>query len=399
MKKILILGYGLTGKAVESFMKNKGYDVDILSDVASESTIKLEDVKKEDYYFSVRSPGVSVFSPIYKYVKKLKIKMISEIELAYKFLPNKVKLIGVTGSNGKTTTVELITKVLSKKYNVYKAGNIGLPFISLIDRLKAKDVVVLELSSFQLENIDKFHLDIAVLTSLSPNHLDSVYTLSYYYNSKLNIIKNIGDNDYFLTFLKQKNIKKLLMKQKQITDLSSYKPKIRKKKLLLKGKHNIDNIKVAYFIGKIMKVNEQDIKEAIYNFHPLPHRQEIVLKYNKCLFINDSKATSVDATLKALKVYRHKVILIIGGKDKNLDYSVLEKYHPYVYGEIKDKVHSKKKFETLDEVMKDIFDNLKGKKTILFSPGCSSYDQFKNYQERGNYFKKLCKEYVDERKS
>ncbi len=397
MKKILILGYGLTGKAVESFLKKKHYQYEILTEKEDESTIELEKIKKEDFEFVIRSPGISVFSSFYQYLQKEEIPMISEIEFAYRYLPKNVKLIGVTGSNGKTTTVELLTAVLKEKYTVYKAGNIGIPFISIIDLLKSGDIVVLELSSFQLENIQKLHLDIAVLTSLTPNHLDSVYDLEYYYKSKLNIFKNQNENDFSLTFFNNREIKKVVDRKHHYIDLSSYKPRIRKHKLLLKGKHNYENVKVVCFIASVLKVKIKKVRKVLYNFTPLEHRLENVLTYQKVLFVNDSKSTSVAATLKALKVYHKKVVLIIGGKDKHLDYTVLEKYQPYVYGEIKNKINSEKKFDTLDEVMKDVFLHLKGKKVVLFSPATSSYDQFSNYQERGNYFKKLCKENVNER--
>jgi len=397
MKKFLLLGYGLTNKAVEQFLIKKGYEVKVISDNEKESTISIDDVKKEEYYCVVRSPGVSVHSKTYKYLKKMRMKMISEIELAYRFLNKKVTLIGVTGSNGKTTTVELICSVLSSRYQVYKAGNIGIPFISILDKLQDGDMVVLELSSFQLEDIDKLHLNVSIITSLCPNHLDSVYNLSYYYNSKLNILQNRKKDDLFLTFLDNKEIDKALINKKDVIDLSKYKIKIRKSKLLLKGNHNLNNIKVAYYLGEYFQIERKEIEDSIYNFNPLPHRLEIVGKCGKCLFINDSKATSVEATLTSLKVFKHKVLLIVGGKDKNLDYSKLEKYHPYVFGQIKDKIKTPYKYQNLQEVMKAVFANLKGVRTVLFSPATSSYDQFKNYEERGNVFKKICKEHLDEK--
>lgn len=398
MKKILILGYGVTGKATEKFLQSKNYLYEILTENKKESTIELEQISKEDFSLIIRSPGISVFSPFYKYLQKMEIPMVSEIEFAYQHLPKNVKLIGVTGSNGKTTTVELITSVLKEKYTVYKAGNIGIPFISLLNKLKEGDIVVLELSSFQLENIQKLHLDVAILTSLTPNHLDSVYDLEYYYQSKLNIFKNQQKDDYSLTFLDNPEIKKVIDKTHQYINLSKYKPRIKKHKLLLKGKHNYNNVKVAYFIGILFKVEIKKIRKVLYNFSPLPHRLETVMTYQNVLFVNDSKSTSIEATLKALQVYHHKVILIVGGKDKNLDYSILEKYQPYVYGQIKDKIYTKKKFDTLEEVMEDVFLHLKGKKVVLFSPSTSSYDQFNNYRERGEYFKLLCKEKINERK-
>jgi len=351
------------------------------------------DFTKYDYI--VRSPGLSILNPYIKYLKDNNIKLINEMELAYILSNKKGYYIGVTGSNGKSTTVSLLYECIKKQTNnVLLAGNIGMPLISMLNKINNYTIVILEMSSFQLEDMHEFKLDIACILNLSANHLDNVPSLEYYYNSKFNIINLQTNNDYLIIDKKDEEIvsriNKLNIKSK-IIDYSNTSLNIQN--LKLKGEHNQKNIKVVITILKILGFDVDSF--TIKQFKPLEYHLEE--KYiNDILVVNDSKSTSAESLKKAIDTYLDKnIVLIFGGKNKGGDFNFLNDYKlkkKICFGKLSEEIQNINldyKNYQLDECVNYALTNLRENDVLLFSCGCSSFDLFSNYKERGKYFNKL----------
>lgn len=422
-KKIGILGAAKSGLAAAELAHEYGAKV-FISDNRKLSNINIKDfeyelgkhsdrILKSD--FIIKSPGIKNDIEIIKKINDLSIPLISEIEFASWF--TKSFIIAITGTNGKTTTIELLHSVLKRNgINSYKGGNIGTPFSSNVLKEKnksSKDKIfhVIELSSFQLDDIIFFKPNISILLNISPDHLDYHINFKKYLNAKLKITMN-QDTDCYAIFNERdidclhqtSNAKKINFNVSRSGNMyaKSEKIKLEIKNSLLKGLHNYENILSVFLASKLCGLDKHVILKSINLFNPLPHRMEKIKIKCSINFFNDSKATNLHATCAAIDTFENKVILILGGIDKNnSSFNDLNKYNDKInkivlYGKSRYSIkrelqnhfdiYDYEKFE--DAIVKSI-KIAKPKDNILLSPACSSFDQFKSYEERGNCFKKI----------
>lgn len=432
-QKIFILGMGRSGVSVAKLLaskneilitdlKNNEEQVKNLEDlgVSVFITDKQADLLDESFNIVIKNPGVKLDHPVVLKAKELNIPVITELEVAYRYLPD-VKIIGITGSNGKTTTTTITYEILKEAgLPVHVAGNIGIPLCSRLSEIKDGDILVLEISSHQLANLDKFKVDIAVLTNLSEVHLDHFGTYEKYKNNKLNIFKhqtsrdiaiiNKGDSEvYRLT--NNLSSKKLYFSSKDEADIYvkdgfiNYKDSKYKLSLIrVKGMHNYENIMASILVAKQFDVSDAVIMKVLSSFSGVEHRIEFVDEVDGREFYNDSKATNVMSTITALKSFENDVILILGGLDRRHSFDDLVPYlkhtvHIVCYGETKERIRdfalknniSVTVTNDIVEATKEAYKISKKGDTILFSPACASWDQFNNFEERGDLFKKTVK--------
>lgn len=429
--KIFILGMGKSGVSVAKLLSKKNEilitdikdnkDVSHLKKIGVKVVItdNQENLLDESFDMVVKNPGVKLDHSVVLKANSLNIPVITELEVAYRYLPD-VKIIGITGSNGKTTTTTLIYEILKKAcLPVHLAGNIGIPLCDQIEDIKNGDILVIEISSHQLVDLDKFKVDIAVLTNFSPVHLDHFGTYEKYKKNKLRIFKyqteddiaiiNKGDKEVYNMTLPIKS-KKLYFSSKSETDICIkdgyivYDSKIKLSDIKLKGVHNYENIMAALLVAKQFDVNIDVIMDVLTNFGGVAHRMEFAGNVSGRNFYNDSKATNVVSTITALKSFNTPVILILGGLDRGHSFDDLIPYLNYTklivcYGETKDRIEKFAKDNGIDviavndvmEATRVSFENsLKGD-TILLSPACASWDQWENFEQRGDAFKKEIK--------
>ncbi len=365
------------------------------------------------------SPGIPLDIPILTKAKEKNIKLISEIEFGYLIKHPGSKIIAITGSNGKSTTVSLIHHILQTAgFKSVLAGNIGTAFTSCKIEKEGIDVIVLELSSFQLELIDKFRPDVAAILNITPDHLNRYHSMEKYALTKFNIFKNqkednlaiLNYNDeYCKRFAKQILAVKKYFSLESKTDIFydgnsiiSGDNIISIKRSSIRGPHNIANIMASILSVSPFKIKNEIIEEALTTFVSLPHRLEIVAEINGIKFINDSKATNTDSVKYALQSFDGPIRIIMGGAGKGEDYSILIPYlkkHAkkiYLIGDARYKM--KKAFgnivdiELFDDFEKSIntaFSEAEKGDNIVLSPACTSYDMFNNFEERGNKFKQI----------
>lgn len=438
MKRLVILGGGESGVGTAILGKKKGYDVFVSDfgkiksnyiEVLGLNKIEWEDEKHTENLILnadivMKSPGIPEKAPIVKKLLEKGIPVISEIEFAYQY--TNAITIGITGSNGKTTTT-LLTHHLLKQggLNVGLAGNIGKSFAWQVAEDKV-DVYVLELSSFQLDGIINFKPHIAVITNISPDHLDRYnYDYGLYIESKFRITMNQTEEDYLIYdnedeaisfWLKNNKIKakklpfsltkKLeegsYLEDKTIINITNNKQiNMPTSNLSLDGMHNVKNAMAATTVAQLMNIRKQTIRESLSNFQGVEHRLEKVLKIENVQYINDSKATNVNATFFALESMETPTIWIVGGVDKGNDYTELmplvnEKVKAIIclgvdnkkiidsFNNIVDVMVETSSMEQAVKVAQKIAE--KGE-TVLLSPACASFDLFENYEDRGNQFK------------
>ncbi len=433
-KKLLVVGVGKTGIETVKFLLKKGADVAVSDSSPIEKIteqakmldswgVKLESGghTREAFLSAdtiVLSPGVPFNIPPVQETIKNGVEVISEVELASRFI--KKPVIAVTGSNGKTTTSTLISHILEKNgKRVFLGANIGTPLVSIAGDDERYDVLVLELSSFQLQGIDTFRPDVAVILNVSPNHLDHHATFDEYVESKMKIFSNQTGEDCCIYKADDEVIKKYLpgIKSKKIPfgdvhganglsydgciirygsesyDISGMK---------LIGYHNIENIMAAIAATRVMGCDPELIREAVIEFSPLPHRNEFLGEIKGAKFYNDSKSTSPGATLRALESFPPPIILIAGGKDKGVSFDPLkeiigEKVKLLVLmGEARFRMERELGgvvgtvlADSLEDAIDKTLDNLDPGDTVLFSPACSSFDMFGSYEERGRRYKEI----------
>jgi len=373
----------------------------------------------------IKSPGIPNDCDLVLKILKNNIPIVSEIEFASRF--TNAKIIGVTGSNGKTTTTCLIYHILkSSGLNVGICGNIGNSFAFLISKNKF-DFIVVELSSFQLEGVFQFRPKIAVITNLSPDHLERHdNSFKKYIDAKFNIISNQLSSDFLIyngddtiiekeikfrkinssklsfSFLKNTSTSQTYIENNKIqSQINKNKFMISIENLSLKGKHNIQNSMAAATVAQLLNISNQDLKESLGNFQSINHRMENVLTIQKVKYINDSKATNVNAVYYALDSMKNSTVWIVGGVDKGNNYNELL---PLVREKVKAIIclglDNKKIIETFSSIsdliietssMNDAVNSAyriaKPNDVVLLSPACSSFDLFENYEDRGNQFK------------
>ncbi len=438
MKRLVILGGGESGVGSAILGKNKGYEV-FVSDIGSISHTYKEVLLHHKINFEerqhtnalilnaslvVKSPGIPESVPIVQQLYQKGTSVISEIEFAAKF--SNATLIGITGSNGKTTTTLLTHHLLkAAKMNVGVAGNIGTSFAQQIAEEKFTSYV-LELSSFQLDGIKDFRPHIAIITNITPDHLDRYeHDFDQYIASKFRITKNQSEHDFLIYDADDQTISQWLENHKTraklvpysikreldygaflkdnkiITNINTEKFSMEIAKLRLQGKHNLKNTMAGALASQLLNVRSQTIKDSLTNFEGVEHRLENVQKVNGVQFINDSKATNVNATFYALEYLKEPVVWIVGGVDKGNDYEdllplVREKVKAIVCLGLDNEKLKSVFFNVVDmmietagaeEAVKVAYKLSQRGDTVLLSPACASFDLFENYQDRGRQFK------------
>ena len=419
-KSFLVYGLGLTGQSVLKFLKKtKAKNIYLWDDnISLRKKFNLREnnhsIKRKfsEVDYIVLSPGISLRKSNKKeQLNKNQRKIITDIDLF--FLTNKIfKSVVVTGTNGKSTTCSIIEKVLSDSgYNTVAVGNIGKPILNYNIGKKTNVVIVIEMSSFQLEYSKFVKPNHAILTNITRDHLDWHGTMKNYINSKFRIFLLQNKKDY--AYLPQnKNIIKLFKKNNMEANIILNKVRIQnfiKKNISnthLMSKSNLENISFIYDLKNNFKISNKSFFTSLNKFKGLPHRQEIFLKKNNIYFINDSKATTFTATEGCLMNYKN-IFWIVGGLKKVGDRFNLSKikkniYKAFIIGKnrsfFKNKINKKIDYvetENIHKAVKNIFSELKNfhknkdKIFVILSPACASYDQFKNFEERGELFKKL----------
>ena len=448
-KRIVILGSGESGVGAALLAKQKGYDV-FVSDAGSLKENYRNELQKAEIAFEegghhearileadevVKSPGIPEKNEMVKKIRAKGIEIISEIELAYRFKGDS-RIIAITGSNGKTTTTALTYHICKKGgLDCALVGNIGYSFARQVAE-DPRSVYVAEISSFQLDDIKTFRPEVAILTNITEDHLDRYdYNFENYIRSKFRIAMNQQPNDHFI-YCADDEVTMIYMERPDITGFtiqSNPLPITMRNELTkgafikdgdmyirtgedftsmsiydfaLKGKHNQYNTMAACVAGYIMDIRKDKIREAVQDFQGLEHRMEPVLTVRGVEFINDSKATNVNSTWYALESMTKPTILIIGGVDKGNDYSLLQDMvMEKVKGIICLGIDNKKIHEAFNKTVATILDtnsaveavrtafHLASKgDVVLLSPACASFDLFKNYEDRGNQFKKAVRE-------
>ena len=438
MNRIVILGGGESGVGSAVLAKVKGFDV-FLSDMGKIADKYSEVLEKWGIQYEegghteekilnasevIKSPGIPSTAPMVKKIQEKGIGIISEIEFAGRY--DSAKKICITGSNGKTTTTSLIYYLLQQAgLNVGLGGNIGKSYAYQVATEK-HDIYVLELSSFQLDNVYDFKADIAIITNITPDHLDRYdHKMENYIKAKFRITRNMSDEDCFI-FCSDDEItinhlnkiviqaKKLPFTQKTEVEQGAFVKDDRMvvkyrdsecdmyiRELALGGKHNVYNSMAAAIAAKVMDIDNETIRHSLATFQAVEHRLEKVLSIKDVLYINDSKATNVDAAWYALECQTRPVVWIVGGKDKGNDYTCLlplakEKVKAMVcMGVDNHKFHDS--FTDIVPVIKDVKSAEEAVKVasslasagdvVLLSPCCASFDLFKSYEDRGRQFK------------
>jgi UDP-N-acetylmuramoylalanine--D-glutamate ligase len=437
-KRTLVVGLGKSGAASALFLKSRGGRVTV-SDSKPEAELRKEILPLLEHGIAIEtgghgdrtfreqdlivvSPGVPFDAPQLVQARNQGEKVIGEIELAAQFLPGPIAAI--TGANGKTTTTSLAGEILAaSKIPVLVGGNIGTPAISFVDQATPQTWVVLEVSSFQLETIVDFRPRIAVILNITPDHLDRHKTFANYVAAKARIFENQRSQDFTIlnaddpttVGLSEQSLAQrfLFSRKKEIgagafvhahriffRDGKSEQEIMPLSEIPLKGAHNLENVLAAISVGMIVGCEPAQIRQAVRDFKAVEHRLEFVAKIAGVDYYNDSKATNVDATIKALESFPANIHLILGGKDKGSDYTVLNDLlrarvkRVYTIGaaaaKIESQIHGAAEIdhaETLEKAIEHAADSAQAGDVVLLAPACSSFDQFQNYEHRGSVFK------------
>lgn len=384
-----------------------------------------EELFERDFDFVIKNPGINYHKPFILRLKERNIPIYTEIELAYQ-VAKKQNYIGVTGTNGKTTTVTLIDKILKGQYsNVHLAGNVGTPLCEIVLKYNLLEeenhYIVLEMSNFQLLDIDTFKPFVSTIINLTPDHLDYMASLDEYYASKTNIYKNTNVNDYFIVnkddVVLAEYLKKYPIPCKQITmSLTEQADCIIKNQAIyyrdefiidlndikVVGNHNLQNIMIAICIAKQCGIKNDILNQEIASFIGVEHRIEFVKEIKGVKIYNDSKATNTDASIIALKAFDQPVILLMGGFDKGLDLQEMATYKDKIkrlvtFGAAGKRFKEDMKVENsicvnnLKEATLEAIKNAQSGDIVLLSPSTSSFDEFTGYEERGLVFKDIVK--------
>ncbi len=436
-KKITVIGAGRSGIGAARLIKKAG-GLPFVSDAnkASELSASINILKENNIVFEteahtnkvfdceimVVSPGVPANSEVLINANQKQIKLISEIELAFNYC--KGKIIAITGTNGKTTTTSLCGHVFNNcGFKTYVAGNIGLAFSEVTMDVKENEFVALEVSSYQLDLIDKFKPAVAMILNITPDHLNRYdNNLEKYAASKQKVYKNQDENDYLI--LNSSNVVRKYLKDHKSNSFffspdsiqnngcftdnddvifrldGTEKFRCKRSDINIRGEHNLANAMAVIIAAKVFDLNNVKIITALQNFESVEHRLELVKEIDGVKFINDSKATNVDSVWYALRSIEESIFLILGGQDKGNDYNqikdlVKEKVKKiYAIGSSADKIfnffHNSVKVEikkTLKDVVVSAINEARNGDVVLLSPACASFDMFENYEHRGKEFK------------
>ena len=447
-KKVAIIGIGVSNKPLIKYLYDLNTNITLFDNKEFDKIDEqiLDDIYKYKLKYSIgknylsklvgfdvifKSPSCRPDLPEIKAEIERGAILTSEIELVMELSPSKI--IGITGSDGKTTTTSLVYEILKNKYKCYLGGNIGIPLFTRINEMRPEDIVVLELSSFQLMSMEKSP-DISVLTNITPNHLDIHKSYEEYIDAKTNIFKYQDENNILVTNYDNEITRDLSKKAKAKVKLFSSKTKLQDgviyddkiikscednlrrhilnvKDIKLKGIHNAENICAAIAATEDLVSLEEQV-EAIKNFSGVKHRLEYIREIGGAKWYNDSIASSPTRTIAGLHSFDERILLIAGGYDKHLDYEpiakhILEKVSTLILlGQTAEKIRGvvteemKKqnkevniiKVETLEEAVLKARENVKAGEIVMLSPASASFDMFKNFEERGEKFKKLVNE-------
>ena len=438
-ERIVILGAGESGTGAAILARQKGMDVFVsdagkikpyYKDLLDEHQILYESGGHTERLVMnatevIKSPGIPESAPIVKLLRKKDISLISEIEFAGRYTA--AKKICITGSNGKTTTTSLIHHMMRKaSMNVGIAGNVGRSFAYQV-ATENYDYYVLELSSFQLDGMYEFKADIAIMLNITPDHMDRYdYNFQNYVDSKFRVGQNLTENEYFVFCsddeITIKELEKIVNRAQQLPFAYSRKENdvawveeesnmhiefddvdfsMSLEELSLKGRHNTYNSMAAGIAGNVLKIRNDVIREALMDFQGVEHRLETVTKVHGINFINDSKATNVNATWYALESVKGSLIWIVGGVDKGNDYSELFKLvknkvkaivclgkdNERVISAFSGKVESIVESASMEDAVKAAYYLAVDGETVLLSPACASFDLFESFEDRGRQFK------------
>jgi UDP-N-acetylmuramoylalanine--D-glutamate ligase len=436
-KRVLVVGLGKSGVASALFLKSRGARVTV-SDSKPETELRNEILLLLERGITVEtgghgertfreqdlivvSPGVPIDAPQLLQARNLGEPLIGEIELASQFLAGPI--VAITGANGKTTTTSLAGEIIAAgKFPTLVGGNIGTPAISFVDQAGPKTWIVLEVSSFQLETTINFHPKIAVILNITPDHLDRHKTFANYVNAKARVFENQSVDDFtvfnaddpttaalsnrtraqLFWFSRNNEVERgAFVRGDQIyfRDGHSEREIMPPPEVPLKGTHNLENVLAGISIGMLVGCQPAEVREAVRNFKAVEHRLEFVARIAEVDYYNDSKATNVDATIKALESFPANVHLILGGKDKGSDYTVLNELlrqrvkRVYTIGAAAAKIESQiqgaeiDRAETLENAVRHASESATPGDVILLAPACASFDQFQSYEHRGRVFK------------
>jgi len=433
-RKILVVGLGKTGRCTIDFLLSKGARVrasdsspaakirNIVTDLESRGVAVETEAHTDDTFLwadiIVLSPGVPFCVPQIRRAMSEGINVISEIELAYRFITTPI--IAITGSNGKTTTSTLIAKILERSgKKVFLGANIGTPLISIAEHSERYDILVLELSSFQLQGITTFRPYIALVLNISPNHLDHHESFKEYADSKMKICSNQTREDWFVYNFEDKVIKNYLpeISSQKVpfgNDVSADGVSFNGREIIFRehrfdvscckllGIHNIENIMAAIAGTVLLGSDPERVQEEIDAFEPLEHRNEYIGELSGAKVYNDSKSTSPAATARALESIPSPIILIAGGKDKGVSFEPLRKLVKekvklmVLIGEAKNRMKDElgqgvpsELADSLEQALDITSRHIEPEDSVLFSPACSSFDMFNSYEHRGMKFKEI----------
>ena len=438
-KKVLVIGLARSGKAAVKLLQklnatitiNEGKELEKIEGYQEYLDAGIEIVAgghpdelfERNFDFVVKNPGINYHKPFILRLKERGIPVYTEIELAYQ-VAKKQHYIAVTGTNGKTTTVTLIYEILKAQYkNVHFAGNIGKPLCDVVlenNLLEEENhYIVIEMSNFQLLDIEKFKPEISTVINLTPDHLDYMASLDEYYASKMRIYENCKDQEVFVNNIDDETLQEyvkrfpvhckcltqslnkeadcqiideaICFKGEHVLDLTDIK---------IVGDHNVQNIMIAICIAKKCDVKNEIINQEIASFIGVEHRIEFVKEINGIKIYNDSKATNTDASIIALKAFKQPVILLMGGFDKGLDLKEMSTYSNKIkrlvtFGaagkRFKDEMHVENSIcvKNLKEATLEAINNATAGDIVLLSPSTSSFDEFSGYEQRGNVFKEI----------
>ena len=447
-KKILVLGMARSGyeackylsKYNNTIILNDGASRDKQDDAKVKELEQLgitlifdshpDDLLDDSFDYIIKNPGIR---NDHKYVikaKELGISVINEAEMAYRLLPDDVTLIGITGTNGKTTTTTLTYEMIKRSgKRVHLAGNIGYPLCSFLDKLESGDIIVMEVSCQQLANMDKFNPHIALMTNLSEAHIDFFGSYEAYKEDKLKLFKNQRDDDIAILNIENDDVMKGTTDIKSNVKFFSSKREINgaymldnklyyydefimnRDEFLLKGNHNVENALGAMMVAKEVGVDNESIVSVLKTFTGVRHRLEFIDKVNGASYYNDTEATNTKCTQIALSSFDNNVILILGGLERRQDFHDLDNFIGPVkeivgIGECRDRVKEygesvgikTNTFEKLVEAMNYINGVVESGDTVLLSPASASWDQYKQCEDRGDEFRDIVRSFKDNEK-
>lgn len=441
-KTVLLVGLARTGvstikkldklgaKIIVNDIKSKDQLKDIIKQIENLDSVEyilghhLEDISNID--LTIVSPGVPLDLPFIKKLQSENINIIGEVELAYKLSKNPT-FVGITGTNGKTTTTSLVGEIFKKaSKDSYIVGNIGNPVIDTVDLTDENSFLITELSSFQLESIEDFKPRVSTIINITEDHLNRHHTMENYINAKANIFKNQDANDFCILNYDDEivrelgnktNAKVLYFSQKEKVSQGAYLDDnnnivikvndkeiklLNKDELSLPGNHNLENCMAAILMSYVLGIDLEIIKDTLKTFKSVEHRLEFVTDKDGIMFVNDSKGTNPDSTIKAITSYDKPIVLIAGGKDKQSDFTEMISYATknvkalVLLGETADKIEQTAKLQGMNnifrvsnmkEAVKTAYKLAQSGDVVLLSPACASWDMYPNFEARGLDFK------------